>query len=313
MPETPSQIGPYLVTGVVGRDGGASVYRAVYSGTGPAHNRPVTVYLLSPRLAEEPKIFARFERDAGALAKAPHPNIVQVLGTGEDGGRPYLVTEAVTGAPLDEVLHGRKLNVAEAITVMRGICRGLAHAHEHGVLHGHVWPHAVLVPPDLSTVKLTDFGFTRAESLGMTGTLSTGALNLGAFRYLAPEQTETRPGAPPPDHRADLYSAGAVFYEMLTGRAPGERFALPSQINSELPPETDVFVLKCLARNPTERYASAIDLLSGLAKLEEASRVRLLSELRGIARASSGRKTLILAGATVLIVLIVVLVFLLKH
>jgi eukaryotic-like serine/threonine-protein kinase len=310
MPETPSQIGPYPVTGVVGREGGTSVYHA----TEPAHNRPVVVQLLSPRLLEEPKIFARFQRDAGALAKAPHPNVVQVLATGEDGGRPYLVTEAVAGAPLDEVLRGRKLNVAEAIAVMRGICRGLAHAHEHGVLHGHVWPHAVRVSPDLNAVKLADFGFTRAESLGMTGTLSTGALNLGAFRYLAPEQTETRPGAPAPDHRADLYSAGAVFYEMLTGRAPGERFALPSQVNSELPPETDVVVLKCLARNPTERYASAIDLLSGLSKLEEASRVRLLSELRGITRAGSGKKMiLILAGVAVLIVVLVILVFLLKH
>lgn len=310
MPEIPDQIGPYRVTGLLGREGGATLYRATQTDHGQP--RPVIVQLLSPRMAEEPALLARFHRDAGALAKAGHPNIVQVLGTGTEDGRPYLVTEAFAGTPLDEVLKGRRLNVAEAITVMRGICRGLAHAHENGVLHSHVWPHAVRVSPDLGEVKLTDFGFARADSLGMTGTLSTGALNLGAFRYLAPEQTESRPAAPP-DHRADLYSAGVVFHEMLTGRAPGERFALPSQLNSELPPEADVFVLKCLARNPMERFASAIDLMADLAKLEEASRVRLLSELRGIARAGSRqRRPLLIAGIVLLIIVIAAVVFLMR-
>ncbi len=213
--------------------------------------------------------------------------------------------------PLDEILKERRLTIAEAITVMRGICRGLARSHEQGMVHGHLWPHAVLVAPNLTDVQVTDFGGTPV--LGMTGTLNTGALDLGAFRYLAPEQTEPRPGAPPPDHRADIYAAGVIFHEMLTGRAPGERLSLPSQLNSELPPETDVLVLKCLARNPTERYASAIDLLAGLAKLEEASRLRLISELRGIAQASSGRRPLIIAGVVVLLVILAVVVFLLKR
>jgi len=213
--------------------------------------------------------------------------------------------------PLDEILKERRLTIGEAITVMRGICRGLARGHEQGMVHGHLWPHAVLVAPNLTEVQVTGFGGTPV--LGMTGTLSTGALDLGAFRYLAPEQTEPRPGAPPPDHRADIYSAGVIFHEMLPGRAPGERLSLPTQLNSELPPEADVLVLKCLARNPTERYASAIDLLAGLAKLEEASRLRLISELRGIAQASSGRRPLIIAGAVVLLVILAVVVFLLKR
>jgi serine/threonine protein kinase len=223
-------------------------------------------------------------------------------------------TQVFNGTPLDEVLAKRRLGLAEAITVMRGICRGLAQAHQQGIVHGHVWPHVVLVSPNLAEVKLTDFG--SAGPLGMTGTMTTGALNLGAFRYLAPEQTEMRPGAPPPDHRADLYSAGVVFHEMLTGRAPGERLSLPSQLNSELPPEADVLVLKCLARNPGQRYASAIDLLADLAKLEEASRVRLLSELRSIAsvaQAGSKRRPLVIAGAVVLLLVLAVVVFLMKR
>lgn len=309
MPEAPSQIGPYQVTAVIGREGGATLYRAVE----PSRGRPVVVHLLSARLSEAPAALERFRREAGALARSPHPNILPVLATGDDGGRPYLVTAPFEGVPLEEVLRSRRLSVGEAISVMKGICRGLAHAHEHGVVHGHFWPHAVRVTPDLSDLKLTDFGFARADALGMTGTINTGALSLGAFRYLAPEQTDSRPGAPPPGHRADLYSAGVVFHEMLTGRAPGERFTLPSQINSELPPETDVLVLKCLARNPTERYASAIDLLADLAKLEETTRLRLITELKGIARAGSGRRTLIVAGIVALLAVLAVVFFLLRH
>jgi serine/threonine-protein kinase len=213
--------------------------------------------------------------------------------------------------PLDEILKERRLTIAEAITVMRGICRGLAQAHEQGTVHGHLWPHAVLVAPNLNEVQITDFGV--AQAMGLTGTLSTGSLNLGAFRYLAPEQVDARPGAPPPDHRADIYSAGVIFNEMLTGRAPGERLSLPTQLNSELPPEADALVLKCLSRNPTQRYASAVDLLSDLAKLEEASRLRLISELRGIAQAGSGRRPLIIAGIVLLCVILAVVVVLLKR
>jgi serine/threonine protein kinase len=308
-PDLPGQIGPYRVSEQIGREAGATLYRAVE----PAHGRPVVVHLLSARLAEEPALLERFRRDAGALAKAAHPNVLQILGTGDEGGRPYLVTEAFAGAPLDEVLKGRRLNVGEAVTVMKALCRGLAHAHERGVVHGHVWPHAVRVTPGLEDVKLTDFGFARADSLGMTGTLSTGALNLGAFRYLAPEQIDTRAaGAPPADHRADLYSAGVIFHEMLTGRAPGERFALPSQLNSELPSEADVLVLKCLARNPTERYASAIDLLNDLARFEEATRLRLMTELRGIARAGSRGRNLVILGIVALLAVAAIVFFLLR-
>src|SRR5436305_7325226 len=306
--DLPSRIGPYPVTELIGREGSALLYRA----TNPANGRPVVAHLLSPRLAEEPQLLARFRRDGAALARSPHPNVLQVIAVGEEDGRPYLITEPFPGAPLDEVLHGRRLTVPEAFTVMNGLCRALAHAHQNGVLHEHVWPHALRVSPDFGTVKLTDFGFARAEALGMTGTLSTGALNLGAFRYLAPEQTESRPGAPP-DHRADLYSAGAVFQEILTGRPPGGRVALPSQVNSELPPETDVLILKCLARHPRERYATALDLLADLGKLEEATRVRVISELRGIQQAGSQRRTLLLAGAVLLVVLAIVVFLLLRH
>lgn len=294
--ETPAKIGPYRIQEQTSREGGATLFRAL-----DPSGRPVTVHLLSPRLAEDAGAYERFRTEAAALSRSDHPNILRVLGTGQEGDRPYLVLEAFDGKPLSEILRTRQLTTAEAFAVMKGICRGLAHAHEHGVLHRHVWPSAVRVTPDLSHVKLAEFGFARTDALAMTGTLSTGALSLGAFHYLAPEQTDGHPV----DHRTDLYSAGVVFQEMLTGRPPGGKIALPSQINSSLLPDVDVVVLKCLARNPLERYATAIDLLNAIERLEETMRVRLLSELRDITQPGSRSKA-VLWGAIALVVVALV-------
>jgi eukaryotic-like serine/threonine-protein kinase len=296
--EIPGQIGPYRVQEQTGREGGAALFR----GLDPS-GRTVTVQLLPSRLMENARVYEIFRTEAAALAREGHPNLLRVLGTGQEGDRPYLALEDFQGKPLSEILRSRRLTVAEAFAVMKAICRGLAHAHEKGVIHRHLSPQAVRVLPDLSQVKLAEFGFSRMDALGMTGTISTGALSLGAFHYLAPEQMDGKPV----DHRADLYSAGVVFQEMLTGRPPGERTALPSQINSALPPQTDVVVLKCLARNLPERYATAIDVLNAIEKLEESMQVRLLSELRDITQPGSRSKAL-LWGAVVLVLVVLVVV-----
>lgn len=305
-PDIPTQIGPYRIAGLLGRGGSSPVYKA----QDPA-GRPVVVRLLSARLREDAGAVQRFEREAGTLAATPHPNVLQILETGQEGSRPYLVTELVPGAKsLAHVMRERRLSLPEALSVMKGLCRGIAHAHQHGVLHHHITPHSILVSPDLSTVKLTEFGFSRVESLGLTSTLSTGAITLGAFNYLAPEQLER--GSASPDHRADVYGVGAVFHEMLTGKPPGGKFMLPSQANSQLTPETDVIVLKCLARNPSERYATALELLADLGRLEETQRVRLLSELQQIRKAGPGRGLLV-AGVLLLLVVLVVAGYLLAR
>lgn len=306
-PDLPTQIGPYRVTGLLGRGGSSPVYKAV----DPKSGRPVVVRLLSAHLLENKAAAERFERESRALMSAPHPSLLQILDTGVEGSRPYLVTELVQGVGLDNVLKERRLSVNEILAVMKGICRGLAHAHQHGVLHHHISPHAVLVSPDFSLVKLTEFGFTRIESLGLTGTLSTGAVTLGAFHYLAPEQVDSHATA---DHRADLYAAGAVFQEMLTGRPPTGKFSLPSQSNSELLPETDVIVLKCLERDPSERYATALELLADLGKLEEALKLRLLSEIRDVTQKAAGpNKGLLLGGLVALLIVLAVVGFLLAR
>ena len=303
-PDLPAQIGPYRVTELIGRGGSSPVYKAL----DPKSGRPVVVRLLSPHLIENPGAAARFERDSRALMSSPHPSLLQILNTGVEGTRPYLVTEFIQGIGLDNVLKERRLSVTEILTVMKSVCRGLAHAHQLGVVHHHISPHAILVAPDFSTAKLTEFGFTRIESLGLTGTLSTGAITLGAFHYLAPEQVDSNVTS---DHRADIYAVGAVFQEMLTGRPPTGKFSLPSQSNSELLPETDTIVLKCLARNPAERYNTALQLLGDLGKLEEALNLRLLSEIRGVTKKAAGsNKGLLIGGLLALLIVLAVVGYL---
>lgn len=289
-----SRIGGYRLLEPLSRPGTVASYLAeAVEAVGPP-GRPaprVVVKLLSPRLLEQPTALERFRRDAETLSRLHHPNLVRVVDAGQAGleeGRPFVAMEYVEGQPLDRLLRQRRLTLQEAFAVFRGICRGLAHAHEHGVIHRYLRPGDILVSPDLSTVKLADFGLGRVEALATTGTLNTGALVLGALPYLAPEVVESRgPSSPEPDHRADLYAAGVIFHEMLTGKPPSGKFTLPSQINSELLPVVDVLVMKCLARNPLQRYATALDLLADLDKVEEASRLRMLSEIRGFTEAGS--------------------------
>ncbi|HVR98438.1 MAG TPA: serine/threonine-protein kinase, partial [Thermoanaerobaculia bacterium] len=280
--EIPTHVGPYRVLELLDRGGTSTVYKA----EDPMSGRTVTVKLLSPRLLEDTQAAERFRRETQAMAVLVHPNVIQTLESGQDADRPYLVREFFDGTSLDKMLRQRRLSVSEAFGVIRAICRGLAHAHQNGVVHRSLTPRDVLVSPDLSVIKVNDFG--RIDLLtSMTGTLNTGAISLGAFHYLAPEQVDARPGVDAVDHRADLYAAGVIFHEMLTGRAPGGKFALPSQLSAELPPEVDVVVMKCLSRDPRQRYATAIDLLNDLARLEESLRLRLHSELKGISQAGS--------------------------
>jgi serine/threonine-protein kinase len=280
-------IGPYRVRELLGKAGQSAVYSAV-----APEGRQVAIKLFPARLSENPAAVERFHRELRAVAPVSrHPNLVHILDTGQEGDRLYLVMDRVAGTSLDRRLKQGRPSLSEAFAVMRGICRGLAQGHQHGLLHRSLTPRNVLVSPDFSTVKVSDLGATGFETVAqsLTATLGTGEIRLGALYYLPPETLapETVDGSGSVDARADLYSAGVIFHEMLTGRAPGPRFALPSQLDPELSPEIDVVVLRCLARRPDERYASAGDLLAALERLEETLRLRTLTEIRGISQAGS--------------------------
>jgi serine/threonine protein kinase len=289
--DLPESIGPYRVQELLGKAGQSAVFRAT-----DAAGRAVAVKLFPSALSRDAAAVERFHREMRAVAPVTHhPNLVQVLETGQEGDRLYLAMELVAGASLDRVLKQRRLSMPEAFGVMRGICRGLAQGHQHGLLHRSLTPRNVLVSPDFSTVKVSDLGATRFETAtpSLTATLSTGEIRLGALYYLAPEILE---GLGSVDARADLYSAGVIFHEMLTGRAPGPKFALPSQIDPTLSPEVDRVALRCLDRHPAERYANAGDLLAALGRLEESLRLRTLTEIRGISQRARKRPVLLYVG-----------------
>jgi serine/threonine protein kinase len=282
-PPLPESIGPYRVRELLGKAGQAVVYAAV-----SPQGRAVAVKLFPPSLSADPAAVERFHAELRAAAPVTrHPNLAQILETGQDGERLYVAMERVEGTSLDRVLKERRLALAEAFTVMNGICRALVQAHQHGLVHRSLTPRNVLVSPDFATVKVSDLGATRFESAApsLTATLGTGAIHLGAMYYLPPEVLE---GTGTADARSDLYSAGVIFHQMLTGRAPGPHFGLPSQIDPALSPEIDVVALRCLARRPDERYANAGDLLAALGRLEEMLRLRTLTEIRGLSRAFAG-------------------------
>ena len=200
---------------------------------------------------------------------------------------------------------------------MRGICRGLAHAHQHGLVHRSLTPRNVLVSPILATVKLSDLGATGFESIGAEPHRHAGHRARSAWVRSTTWRPRRR-GEGRADARADLYSAGVIFHEMLTGRAPGPKFALPSQLDSELSSDVDVVVLRCLARRPDERYANAGDLLAALGRLEETLRLRMLTEIRGISQVLSGvpseaggKKTFLYLGLALVVLALLVVGYLL--
>ena len=257
----------------------------VFKAIQPSLNRVVAVKVLPAEMGKDPDRVERFNREAQAVAMLNHPNVVQIIDKDQDGDLLFFVMEYVPGSSLDAVLRQRRLSLPETLKVFRGVCRGLNAAHQQNITHRDLNPRNILVSEDLSTVKLADFGISRVESISLIeGTLSTSQLSLGSLHYMAPEQARDMGAV---DQRSDIYSAGVVLYEMLTGRLPVGRFSLPSQLNSEVPPELDPIVLKCLATSPADRYPSVAQLLSDVGRLEDQLRLGLADELRGISRTTT--------------------------
>ena len=311
MTKQPENIGSYQILGALGKGAMGQVYKAVQ----PSLNRIVALKVLPIEFLRDEERVERFNREAQAVALLNHPNVVQIIDKDRDGDILYFVMEYVPGASLDAVLSRRRLSLQETLTVFKGICRGLEAAHRQTIIHRDLNPRNVLVSDDFSVIKLADFGISRVENISREmGTLSTREVSFGSLHYMSPEQATDMSDM---DHRADIYSAGVVLYEMLTGRVPVGRFSLPSQLNSESPPELDPIVLKCLATDPADRYATVNQLLKAVGAAEDQLRLGLVNELRGISRSTSnifrkstesfgkGRKMRLIAGAAVVLLLAV--------
>lgn len=232
---------------------GAGGMGAVYKARQPALDRLVALKILPSKGAEEAKFEERFNREARALARLSHPNVVAVHEFGQAGRLRYFIMEFVDGANLRQLEQAGRLSPREALQIIPQICDALQYAHDEGVVHRDIKPENVLVDRK-GRVKIADFGLAKilgveAEALRLT---AEGQV-MGTPHYMAPEQLE-RPLAV--DHRADIYSLGVVFYEMLTGDLPLGKFAPPSR-KVQVDMRLDEVVLRALENDPERRYQRA--------------------------------------------------------
>ncbi len=248
---------------LLGRGGMGAVYKARQS----ALERMVAVKILPPSLGHDRAFTDRFTREARALARLNHPHIVTVHDVGCTGDFCYFVMEYVDGVNLREALRTGQIDPAKALAIVRQICDALEYAHEEGIVHRDIKPENILIDRR-GRVKIADFGLAKllhpvADEAGLTRTEQV----MGTVRYMAPEQHQ---GTRPVDHRADIYSLGVVFYELLTGELPLGRFQPPSK-KVQVDVRLDEIVLHALEQEPDRRYQRAVEVKTDVERVESAT------------------------------------------
>lgn len=239
------------VIGLIGRGGMGIVYKARQKQL----DRLVALKILSPKHEADPAFGERFTREAQALARLNHPGIVTVFDFGRVDGRFYLLMEYVEGVSLRHLLAETRLAPEEALKVVPMICDALQFAHEQGVVHRDIKPENILLDR-AGRVKIADFGIAKIMGVGHPQTLTGAKDVVGTPHYMAPEQVEKPQTV---DHRADIYSLGVVFYEMLTGELPLGKFAAPSR-KVQVDVRLDEIVLRALEKEPERRYQRAVQV-----------------------------------------------------
>ncbi len=278
-------LGQYQLTGVLGQGSSGTVYEAWHQPTA----RQVAVKMLNPALVADDAMVRRFHREARAAARLVHPNIVTLYTAGvTEDGVPFLVMELCRGESLDRLLERGPLPADRAVAIVRQVVAAVAATHAAGIVHRDLKPANVILaeqrrPGAPDRVKLVDFGVAKiiAGEVGEESSLSRTGTVWGTPHYLAPEQARGEQV----DGRADLYSIGAMLFEMVTGQVPfpGAGMAvLLAHVNRPVPsPDARVagldsrlsaLVMRCLAKQPADRFASAEALAAALDALGESSR-----------------------------------------
>jgi tRNA A-37 threonylcarbamoyl transferase component Bud32 len=246
---------------LLGQGGMGIVYKARH----PRLDRFMALKILPTEAGGDSAFAERFAREARALAKLTHPSIVAVYDFGESDGRFYLLMEFVDGVNLRYLLRERRLKPEEALKIVPQICEALQYAHDEGVVHRDIKPENILLDKK-GHVKIADFGLAKLLGPKTADSALTGSQQImGTPHYMAPEQME-RPLAV--DHRADIYSLGVVFYEMLTGELPLGRFAPPSQ-KVEVDVRLDEVILRSLEKEPERRYQHASEVSTAVEALKK--------------------------------------------
>ncbi|MEO8496787.1 MAG: serine/threonine-protein kinase, partial [Planctomycetota bacterium] len=295
VPPTPEELGPLFpqleILELLGKGGMGAVYKARQ----PRLDRLVALKILPHEISHDPAFAERFEREARALAKFSHPRIVAVYDFGvarpesakgvmraeqagqhippqggtTNGGLCYIVMEFVDGANLRQAIQTGTLKPAEALAIVPQICEALQFAHDEGVVHRDIKPENILIDKR-GRVKIADFGL--AKLLGQDATdhsLTATHQVMGTLRYMAPEQMQ---GSREVDHRADIYSLGVVFYELLTGELPMGKFAPPSK-KVHIDVRLDEVVLRALEQDPEQRYQHASEIKTDVQTISQSDKV----------------------------------------
>jgi serine/threonine protein kinase len=269
----------YELVRVIGEGGMGRVYEARHRRLA---SRRFAIKVLHAELARQSEVVSRFQREAEATSGLTHANVVGVIDVNRTAdGRPYIVAELLEGEQLGDYLErvGR-LDVSEAVHICRQVCAALMAAHERDIVHRDIKPENVfLVGPASShaarAVKVLDFGISRVgEAPGMTKT----GMVMGTPAYMPPEQARGLHV----DHRADIYAVGAILYQSVTGQRPFEGTDLvatlasvladeparPCTLNSALPPALEMTIQRAMAKNPSERHRSMLELDAELARFD---------------------------------------------
>jgi tRNA A-37 threonylcarbamoyl transferase component Bud32 len=262
---------------LIGRGGMGAVYKARQ----PNLDRSVALKILLPDIGKDPTFAERFSREARALARLNHPHIVSVYDSGHVGGLYFFLMEYVDGVNLRQAIQAEQISPEKALAIVPQICEALQYAHEEGVVHRDIKPENVLLDRK-GRVKVADFGLAKLLGLATPDITLTGTRQaMGTLHYMAPEQYEKPQSV---DHRADIYSLGVVFYELLTGKLPLGRFALPSE-RVHVDVRLDDVVLKSLEREPERRYQYVSEVKSEMDSIAHSP-----------AQAAPHRPTLLAAG-----------------
>jgi eukaryotic-like serine/threonine-protein kinase len=266
----------YLLQSRIGSGGMATIYRA----QDLQMHRAVAVKVLREIYSTDPKFVARFQREARAASALKHPNIVQVYDYGQTEGNYYIVMELIEGTDLSSYLTSYNvLDVDHAIIIAHDVALGLGAAHRRRIVHRDVKPQNVLIGID-GSIKLTDFGIVSIYKDANAERLTTSGMTLGTVQYFSPEQAQGEIVTP----AADVYELGIVMYEMLTGHPPfdgnsavivamqhiQDKPTPPSQFNPNIPSDLEEIILRCLEKEPGERFTDGSQLARALGKLGDA-------------------------------------------
>jgi serine/threonine protein kinase/tetratricopeptide (TPR) repeat protein len=273
-PMDPERISHYRVDRLLGVGGMGEVYLAEDS----TLRRKVALKLLPERFAEDPERVRRFQREARAASALNHPNVVTIYEVGQAENRHYIATEFIDGRTLrDRILSTQPVSIVEMLDVSIGVASALSAAHEAGIVHRDIKPENIMLRPD-GYVKVLDFGLAKLLEGDALKESSTGAV-MGTLLYISPEQAR----GVQPDSRSDIYSLGAVMYEMLTRQPPimTDNFVElaiaiasrdpypPSTLSKNIPPELDHIVMKALQKDRDRRYQTARELIGDLRTLRQ--------------------------------------------